>query len=223
MKLAITGATGFVGRAALEAALGKAYKVRALARSPQKERGGVEWIRGALSDAASLARLVDGVDAVIHIAGLTNTPPVLDPLPDRTDPSGALIDNPDMPQLNFQQDACLQCGLCKTICPESAITLVPELDLSDRALSPRVLNEEEPFACIECGALFGVKSTVERIMEKLAGSHPMFASSEQAKMIQMCDDCRVQAQFHSEDNPFTSKPKPKVVTTDDYFSKRKDH
>ncbi|MFD0908333.1 4Fe-4S binding protein [Ruegeria arenilitoris] len=138
-------------------------------------------------------------------------------------PSGALIDNPDLPQLNFQQDACLQCGLCKTICPESAIALVPELDLSDRALSPRVLNEEEPFACIECGALFGVKSTVERIMEKLAGSHPMFASSEQAKMIQMCDDCRVQAQFHSEDNPFTSKPKPKVVTTDDYFSKRKDH
>ncbi|MGV6805839.1 MAG: 4Fe-4S dicluster domain-containing protein [Ruegeria sp.] len=138
-------------------------------------------------------------------------------------PSGALIDNPDMPQLNFQQDACLQCGLCKTICPESAITLVPELDLSDRALSPRVLNEEEPFACIECGALFGVKSTVERIMEKLAGSHPMFASSEQAKMIQMCDDCRVQAQFHSQDNPFASRPKPKVVTTDDYFSKRKDH
>lgn len=138
-------------------------------------------------------------------------------------PSGALIDNPDMPQLNFQQDACLQCGLCKTICPESAITLVPELDLSDRALSPRVLNEEEPFACIECGALFGVKSTVERIMEKLAGTHPMFASSEQAKMIQMCDDCRVQAQFHSQDNPFASKPKPRVVTTDDYLSKRKDH
>ena len=138
-------------------------------------------------------------------------------------PSGALIDNPDIPQLNFQQDACLQCGLCRTICPENAITLVPELDLSDRALSPRVLNEEEPFACIECGALFGVKSTVERIMEKLAGTHPMFATSDQAKMIQMCDNCRVQAQFHSQDNPFASKPKPRVVTTDDYLSKRKDH
>ncbi len=138
-------------------------------------------------------------------------------------PSGALIDNPDKPQLNFQEDACLQCGLCRTICPESAIALVPQLNLSDAALSQQVLNEEEPFACIECGAPFGVKSTVERIMQKLAGSHPMFASSEQAKMIQMCDDCRVQAQFHSQDNPFTSNPKPRVVTTDDYFSKRKDH
>ncbi|MGI9369737.1 MAG: 4Fe-4S binding protein [Ruegeria sp.] len=138
-------------------------------------------------------------------------------------PSGALIDNPDKPQLNFQEDACLQCGLCRTICPENAIELVPQLNLSDAALSQQVLNEEEPFACIQCGSLFGVRSTVERIMEKLAGSHPMFASSEQAKMIQMCDDCRVQAQFHSKENPFTSKPKPKVVTTEDYFGKRKDH
>ncbi|MEO1108355.1 MAG: 4Fe-4S binding protein [Pseudomonadota bacterium] len=138
-------------------------------------------------------------------------------------PSGALIDNPDKPQLNFQQDACLQCGLCRNICPEDAITLVPQLDLSDTALSQQVLNEEEPFACVECGALFGVKSTVERIMEKLSGTHPMFASSEQARMIQMCDNCRVGAQFKMEDNPFRSNPKPRVVTTDDYFSKRKDH
>lgn len=138
-------------------------------------------------------------------------------------PSGALIDNPDKPQLNFQQDACLQCGMCRTICPENAIQLVPQLDLSDAALSQQVLNEEEPFECVECGAAFGVKSTVERIMEKLSGTHPMFATSDQARLIQMCDDCRVNAQFHSQDNPFQSAPKPRVVTTDDYFSKRKDH
>ncbi|KIC42459.1 (4Fe-4S)-binding protein [Ruegeria sp. ANG-R] len=138
-------------------------------------------------------------------------------------PSGALIDNPDKPQLNFQQDACLQCGLCRTICPEQAIALVPQLDLSDKALSQQVLNEEEPFECVECGALFGVRSTVERIMEKLSGTHPMFATSDQARLIQMCDDCRVNAQFHSADNPFQSAPRPRVVTTDDYLSKRKDH
>jgi ferredoxin len=138
-------------------------------------------------------------------------------------PSGALIDNPDMPQLRFQEDACLQCGLCATICPETAITLSPQLDLSDAALGQRVLNEEEPFACVECGALFGVKSTVDRIMDKLAGSHPMFASSEQARMIQMCDDCRVKAQFGRGDNPFQGGDRPRVRTSEDYFSKRKDH
>lgn len=138
-------------------------------------------------------------------------------------PSGALIDNPDLPQLNFQEDACLQCGICRTICPEQAITLVPRLDLSDAALGQQVLNEEEPFACIECGTLFGVRSTVERIMEKLAGTHPMFSESAQARMIQMCDDCRVGAHFEQENHPFASKPKPRTVTTEDYFSKRKDH
>lgn len=138
-------------------------------------------------------------------------------------PSGALVDNPDLPQLRFQEDACLQCGLCSNVCPENAITYEPRLNLSGTALQQVILNEEEPFACIECGKLYGVKSTVERIMEKLAGTHPMFASSAQARMIQMCEDCRVNAQFHSQDNPFASGERPRVRTTEDYYSDRKDH
>lgn len=138
-------------------------------------------------------------------------------------PSGALLDNPDKPQLRFQEDACLQCGICATICPESAIALTPRLDPTDAALAQRVLHEEEPFHCVECGKPFGVKSTVERITEKLAGKHAMFASSSAARMIQMCDDCRVNAQFHSADNPFAAGERPKVRTTADYYSDRKDH
>ncbi|MBW4710055.1 4Fe-4S binding protein [Roseobacter sp. YSTF-M11] len=138
-------------------------------------------------------------------------------------PSGALGDNPDKPQLRFQEDACLQCGLCSTICPEDAITLAPQLDLTDAAFTQKVLNEEEPFACVECGTLFGAKSTVERITEKLAGNHAMFGNPEAVRMIQMCENCRIQAQFHSRDNPFASKERPRVRTTDDYLSKRKDH
>lgn len=136
-------------------------------------------------------------------------------------PSGALGDNPDMPQLRFQEDACLQCGLCAQICPEDAIAYEPRLDLTDAALSQRVLHEEEPFACVDCGALFGVKSSVERIMAKLEG-HAMF-TGDKLRMIQMCDDCRVKAQFHSADNPFSGGERPKVRTTDDYLSKRRDH
>ncbi len=138
-------------------------------------------------------------------------------------PSGALLDNPDRPQLRFQEDACLQCGICAATCPEAAITLTPRLDLSAEALEQRILNEEEPFACVECGRLFGVKSTIDRIMEKLAGTHPMFATSAQARMIQMCDDCRVNARFHSEDTPFAAGEPRRPRTTDDYYSDRKDH
>ena len=138
-------------------------------------------------------------------------------------PSGALGDNPDLPQVRFQEDACLQCGLCANVCPEKAITLQPQFNLTDMALTQVILNEEEPFACIECGTLFGVKSTVEKITEKLAGNHGMFATPDAAKMIQMCEGCRIQAQYHSDDNPFKGGERPRVRTTEDYFSKRKDH
>ncbi len=135
-------------------------------------------------------------------------------------PSGALLDNEDKPQLRFQEDACLQCGICTHACPENAISLQPQLDLSDAALSQRVLHEEEPFACISCGSLFGVKSSVERIIEKLADKHPMFTGSDNAKLIQMCDKCRVEAQFATTSNPFQGGPRPVTRTTDDYLKER---
>ncbi|WP_425092994.1 4Fe-4S binding protein [Tropicimonas sp. S265A] len=138
-------------------------------------------------------------------------------------PSGALTDTEDKPQLNFQEAACLQCGLCANICPENAIELVPQFNLADSALQEVVKNEEEPAACIECGALFGVKSTIDRIVAQLEGKHPMFASSDQGRMIRMCDNCRVQAQYHSTNNPFEGGERPRVRTTDDYYSDRKDH
>jgi uncharacterized protein YbjT (DUF2867 family) len=74
MRLAITGATGFVGQATLDVALAKGHSVKALARHRQDERKGVDWVRGALSDADALASVVEGAEAVIHIAGLTNAP-----------------------------------------------------------------------------------------------------------------------------------------------------
>ena len=137
-------------------------------------------------------------------------------------PSGALGDNPDRPQLRFQEDACLQCGLCSNICPEDAITLEPRLNLTPDAFRQVVVHEEEPFACVSCGTLFGVKSTIDAITAKLEG-HSMFSNPGALRMIQMCDDCRISAQYHSENNPFAGDERPKPRTTDDYLSKRRDH
>lgn len=72
--LAITGGTGFVGQAVLDAAERQNGPLRALARRVPDDRPQVEWVQGSLSDASSLAQLVDGAGAVLHIAGLTNTP-----------------------------------------------------------------------------------------------------------------------------------------------------
>jgi hypothetical protein len=99
--------------------------------------------------------------------------------------------------------------------------LVPQLNLADSALSGRMLHDEEPFACIECGTLFGVKSTIDRITEKLAGKHSMFTNSDNARLIQMCDDCRIRAQSHSEGQPFFVRDRPRPRTTDDYLAERK--
>lgn len=70
--LAITGATGFVGQTLVRLALDGGWHVRALTRSPKPPTEGLIWINGSLEDPASLAELVRGSDAVIHVAGIVN-------------------------------------------------------------------------------------------------------------------------------------------------------
>jgi uncharacterized protein YbjT (DUF2867 family) len=71
MTIAVTGGTGFVGQALLDAAAISGLPLRVLARKPQAPRKGVEWVEGDLADRAALAELVNGAEAVIHIAGVT--------------------------------------------------------------------------------------------------------------------------------------------------------
>ncbi|WP_343520106.1 NAD(P)H-binding protein [Sphingomonas sp.] len=72
--LALTGATGFVGKATVDHALARGMHVRALTRREQPARDGVTWIAGSLDHEEALARLASGADAVIHIAGVVNAP-----------------------------------------------------------------------------------------------------------------------------------------------------
>lgn len=72
--IAVTGGTGFVGSHLIEHALGEGYQLRALTRRPQPDRAGVIWIEGALGNHDSMAALVQGADAVLHIAGVINAP-----------------------------------------------------------------------------------------------------------------------------------------------------
>lgn len=132
-------------------------------------------------------------------------------------PVNAIADNPDKPQLSFTEAACVQCGLCRTTCPEGAITLEPRYNFAASALSPTILNEEDPFACISCGKEFGTKSTIEKITRQLAGKHAMFADSDAAKLIQMCDNCRIEHQANSNNDPFAGGERPRIRRTEDYI------
>ena len=132
-------------------------------------------------------------------------------------PAGALQDNPDAPQLLFREDACLQCGICVATCPEKAISLLPQFNLNDEAMSATVIIEDQPFDCIECGKTFGSTKSIERIIEKLS-SHSMFEEDGRTQMLKMCEDCRVGAMFTQKDKMLEMKDRPKPRTTDDYLN-----
>jgi len=72
--IAVTGGTGFVGSHFIELALAQGHQLRALTRRPQPERAGITWVEGALDKPDSLTVLVQGADAVLHIAGVINAP-----------------------------------------------------------------------------------------------------------------------------------------------------
>jgi nucleoside-diphosphate-sugar epimerase len=74
MLIALTGATGFVGRAVAARLAEEGHRVRALVRDLSKAPASVETIAGSLGDEAALARLAEGSDAVIHLAGLISAP-----------------------------------------------------------------------------------------------------------------------------------------------------
>jgi nucleoside-diphosphate-sugar epimerase len=72
MKLAITGGTGFVGSHLIDVALAAGHRVKALTRREQPPSDNLEWIAGELSSRDALEALVDGADAIIHVAGRIN-------------------------------------------------------------------------------------------------------------------------------------------------------
>src|SRR6202040_2576741 len=67
MKVALLGATGFVGSALLQEALDRGHVVTAIVRHPEKleEREGLTAKAGDVYDTASLATLVRGSQAII--------------------------------------------------------------------------------------------------------------------------------------------------------------
>ncbi|HWG43571.1 MAG TPA: NAD(P)-dependent oxidoreductase [Gemmataceae bacterium] len=74
MRIAITGATGFLGRYLVHHLAQAGHQLRCWYR-PSSDRSGfddvahaIEWLPGSLDDRAATASLVRGVDAVVHAA-----------------------------------------------------------------------------------------------------------------------------------------------------------
>ena len=68
-RVALTGATGFLGSNLLTALDKSEYPVRALTRRNRANSGSVSWINGDLNNQAALDELVEGCTSIIHCAG----------------------------------------------------------------------------------------------------------------------------------------------------------
>ena len=121
MTIAITGATGFVGRNVLAEARRLGLAVRALTRREQPDPQGVAWVRGDLADEASLARLVEGASAVLHIAALVTT----------NDPSRFTAANVDGSRLLIE--AARRAGTARFILVSSLAAREPDLSAYGRS------------------------------------------------------------------------------------------
>jgi nucleoside-diphosphate-sugar epimerase len=75
MRLFISGTTGYIGQKLMEAALKKGYTVHALVRNlpvvPMTVQKNLQYFKGDVTDYDSVTKAMEGCDAVIHTAGIT--------------------------------------------------------------------------------------------------------------------------------------------------------
>ena len=117
-------------------------------------------------------------------------------------PAHALEAGIDSPQLMFIEANCVQCALCCRTCPEDAIVASPRyLYAAEQRNKRRLLCEEEPFLCIQCGKPFATRRVIEKITGKMKG-HPMFQGAA-LERLKMCEDCRVKALYAAADRDDT--------------------
>ena len=74
MTILVTGATGLVGARLLPRLLDAGFECRALMREGKSPAAGAGAVEADLLDTTSLARAVEGVSAIIHLAAVFRTP-----------------------------------------------------------------------------------------------------------------------------------------------------
>lgn len=113
-------------------------------------------------------------------------------------PTSALREGQGLPQLNFVERSCVQCGMCEKACPEDAVSLEHRFLYDDKERgAQRLLYEEQPACCISCGKPFATQSMLKVMKVKLQ-DHWMFQGDAERQRLEMCEDCRVRDRMRSE-------------------------
>lgn len=110
-------------------------------------------------------------------------------------PTHAFRYQEDRQTLELRQVDCVNCGLCASACPESVITLKPEIFLDRGALEYQVVAQDETLRCAKCDAPFGTRRAVEVIEAKVFGMANLLDTFTGARrnLLRMCPNCRAVA------------------------------
>ena len=80
-RVLVTGARGFIGKYLVAALLGHGAEVRGLTMDARQASAGVKWVKGDITDPASVKGVCQDVDVVFHLAAISNVDAsVRDPL-----------------------------------------------------------------------------------------------------------------------------------------------
>jgi dihydroflavonol-4-reductase len=90
MKIAITGASGFIGNVLVPLLLAEGHTLRALTRSSRKEDS-ITFVTGDMLQEECLKELVAGVDVVIHLAAIISIDDLADEDTFRVNTSGTRL------------------------------------------------------------------------------------------------------------------------------------
>ena len=72
MKITILGSTGFVGKVLIKKAIAKGYKIKTLARNPEKLeafKDKIEIIKGSVFESSLVEKAIEGAEAVLSAIG----------------------------------------------------------------------------------------------------------------------------------------------------------
>jgi nucleoside-diphosphate-sugar epimerase len=80
LRVAVTGATGFVGRSLVPLLQVDGHNLRLLMRNPASKSlvDSIHFVKGDLHDGAALQSLTTGADVILHVAGAVSAPTLAD-------------------------------------------------------------------------------------------------------------------------------------------------
>lgn len=105
---------------------------------------------------------------------------------------------------------CTQCGYCVSSCAENALLKDKNafvitnnssgITLNSSFFEPKILAQDTPHKCPECGKVFATKRGIDKVVESLSA----LFSGNSAKMHSLlcCPDCKVRVMFGANITPF---------------------